>query len=95
MPLSPPPAPGSELHACLSDFAKAMDIDLSGCEDSLMVVEFTPDIIPDIPVARLCEITGVVEGRLRKLQTFCKGWNSHLLAKKAQTKRQRTEGPGE
>jgi hypothetical protein len=56
-----------------------------------MVLEFTPDIIPDIPVARLCEITGAVEGRLRKFQTFCKDWNSRLLAKKAQTKRRRIE----
>ncbi|KAG1852273.1 hypothetical protein DFJ58DRAFT_661317 [Suillus subalutaceus] len=74
--LSPLPASGSELHACLCDFTEATDIDLASCEDSLVVMEFTPDIIPDIPVARLCEIMGVVEGHLRKLQMFCKDWNS-------------------
>ncbi|KAG2030297.1 hypothetical protein BDR03DRAFT_1017292 [Suillus americanus] len=91
IPLSPLPASGSELHACLCDFAEATDIDLSSCEDLLVVMEFIPDVIPDIPVARLCEITGVVEGHLWKLQMFCKDWNSHLLAKKAQMKRRRNK----
>jgi len=60
-----------------------------GCEDSLMVLELTPDIIPDVPVVRLCEVTGAVEGRIRKLQSYCKDWYAHLLAKKAQVKRWR------
>ncbi|KAG0695438.1 hypothetical protein DFH29DRAFT_1005463 [Suillus ampliporus] len=91
IPLSPLPASGSELHACLRDFAEATDIDLASCEDSLVVMEFIPDIIPDIPVARLCEIMGVVEGRLQKLQMFCKDWNNRLCARKAQAKRRRNE----
>jgi hypothetical protein len=91
VPLSPLPASGSKLWVCLSDFIAAMGINLTGCEDSLMVLEFTPDIIPDIPVAHLCEIMGAVEGHLWKLQTFCKDWNNCLLAKKAQMKRWRIE----
>jgi hypothetical protein len=88
-PLSPLPASGSELRACLSDFAETTGIDLTGCEDSLMVLELTPDILPDVPVVRLCEVTGAVEGRIRKLQSYCKDWYAHLLAKKAQVKRRR------
>lgn len=54
-----------------------------------MVLELTPDIIPEVPVTRLFEVTGAVEGRIRKLQSYCKDWNAHLLAKKAQVKRRR------
>lgn len=88
-PLSPLPASGSELHACLSDFAENTGIDLTACEDPLMVLELTPDIIPEVSVVRLCEVTGVVEGRVMKLQSYCRDWNAHLLAKKAQVKRRR------
>lgn len=45
IPLSPLPASGSELRACLRDFAEATDIDLAHCEDSLAVMEFTPDTV--------------------------------------------------
>jgi hypothetical protein len=66
-----------------------MGIDLMGCEDSLMVLELTPDIIPDVPVIRLCEVTGTVEGHIRKFQSYCKHWHARLVAKKAQVKRRR------
>jgi hypothetical protein len=89
VPLSPLPASGSELRACLSDFAESTGLDLTSCEDPLSVLELTPDIIPDVPATRLCEITGAVEGRIRKFQTYCKDWNARLLAKRAQVKRRR------
>ncbi|KIK42782.1 hypothetical protein CY34DRAFT_68804, partial [Suillus luteus UH-Slu-Lm8-n1] len=86
--LSPLPAAGSELHTCLCDFAEASGIDIMICEDTLMALELTPDVIPDVPVARLCELTDIVEGRIRKFQAYCKTWNARLDLKKAE-KRQR------
>lgn len=65
-PLSPLPAVGSELRACLSDFAEASGIDITACENPLMALELTPDIIPDVPITRLCALTDTVEGRMRK-----------------------------
>lgn len=92
-PLSPIPGTGSELRACLSDFAGASGIDITECEEPLMDLELTPDIIPDIPVARLLEVTGTVEGRIRKFQAYCRIWNTRLDAKKVQlaNKRRRVD----
>ena len=87
VPLSSLPASRSELRACLSDFAENTGIDLTSCEDALMVLELTPDIIPEVPVTRLFKVTGAVKGRIRKLQSYSKDWNARLLAKKAQAKR--------
>ncbi|KAG1747748.1 uncharacterized protein EDB91DRAFT_1235773 [Suillus paluster] len=70
--LSPHPAAGSELHTCLWDFTEVSGIDIIICEDALMALELTPDVIPDVPVARLCEFTDIVEGRIRKFQAYCK-----------------------
>jgi hypothetical protein len=55
--------------------------------------ELTPDIIPDVPVDHLCAITGVVEGRIRKFQVYCKRWNARLDAKREEhaEKRRRIE----
>lgn len=86
--LSPLPAAGSELHTCLCDFTEASGIDIMICEDTLMALELTPDIIPDVPVAHLCELTDIVEGRIRKFQAYCKTWNARLDLKKVE-KRQR------
>lgn len=77
------PGVGSELQACLSDFAEARGIDLTGCEDALSVLEFTPDVIPQVSVTRLCEVTGAAEGRVVKLQAFCKTWFARLEEKRA------------
>jgi len=90
-PFSPLPGVGSELRACLSDFTETSGFDMTGCKESLADLELTPDIIPDVPVARLCEVTGTVKGRLRKFQAYCKTWNTRFQMKKAQCgeKRQR------
>jgi len=71
-PLSPLPASGSELYACLSDFAESTGIDLTSCEDTLMVLELTPDIIPEVLVTCLFEVIGAVKSHIRKLQSYCK-----------------------
>lgn len=68
------PQRGQELEACLSDFYRTHDIDLRDLESILAIADFTPDIIPDIPVDQLTSMLGIVEGRTRKLQKFCTEW---------------------
>jgi hypothetical protein len=77
-PLSPVPAADSELRSCLSDFAAMKGIDLTSCEEVLMALDLTPDIIPEVPVQRLCDITHATEGQVLKLHVFCCGWNARL-----------------
>ncbi|KAL1947169.1 hypothetical protein VTO73DRAFT_14130 [Trametes versicolor] len=81
-PQSPAPVPGTELHTCLADFLAAKGIDLGGAEAALADLELTPDIINEVPVARLCDILGAVEGRVRKFQLFCKEWVARVEDKK-------------
>ncbi|KAJ7106874.1 hypothetical protein C8R43DRAFT_1140426 [Mycena crocata] len=81
-PLSPIPTTSSELHSCLNDFLKAKSIDILACESALANLELTPAIIADVPVSRLCEITGVVEGRLWSFQNYCREWCARLAEKK-------------
>jgi len=86
-PLSPIPTANSELRSCLSDFAEAKGIDLTVCEESLTALDLTPDIIPDVPVQRLCDITHATEGQILKLHVFCRGWNARLEEKKEKRRR--------
>ena len=65
-PLSPAPNINTELHACLGDFLKSKGVNLLALQDALKELELTPDIVADVPVARLCEVMGAVEGRVRK-----------------------------
>jgi hypothetical protein len=81
-PLSPTPDVDMELHSCIGDFLRSKGIDLIASEPALMELELTPDIVADVPVARLCEVMGTVEGRVRKFQVFCKEWNARLEDKK-------------
>lgn len=81
-PLSPAPDTGLELHACLGDFLTSKGIDLTGTEAALMELELTPDIVSEVPVARLCEVMGAIEGRVRKFQVFCREWSARLEDKK-------------
>jgi hypothetical protein len=71
-----------ELHACLADFKRFKSIDLTSHENALAALELTPDILSDVPVARLGEVTGVVEGKLWKLQAFCKEWSKRQEVKR-------------
>jgi hypothetical protein len=82
MPLSPAPDTELELHACLGDFLRDKGIDLTGAETALMELELTPDIVTEVPVARLCEVMGAIEGRVRKFQVFCREWSARLEDKK-------------
>ena len=45
-------------------------VDLRGAEEALTDLDLTPDIIADIPVSRLSEVLGTVEGRTHKYQIF-------------------------
>ena len=81
-PLLPAPNVDMELHACLGDFLKSKGINLLASQDALKELELTPDIVADVPVARLCEVMGAVEGRVRKFQVFCKEWNARLEDKR-------------
>ena len=81
-PLSPIPTANSELRSCLSDFTEAKGIDLTACEEALATLDLTLDIIPDVPVQHLCDITHAMEGQIFKFHVFCRGWNARLEEKK-------------
>ncbi|KAG2046094.1 hypothetical protein BDR06DRAFT_1015033 [Suillus hirtellus] len=70
--MSPVPDNALEIHACLSDFLTRKGIDLLASETVLMNLELTPDIFPELPVARLCEILSAVKCCILKFQVFCK-----------------------
>ncbi|KAG6846921.1 hypothetical protein H0H93_011079 [Arthromyces matolae] len=93
MVFSSPPEAGTEIEACLRDFAKDKAIDMIGAGSTLRDLELTPDIIPQVPVARLCEITEAHEGRVLKLQQFCTQWQTRYEAKleASATKKSRKE----
>ncbi|KAG6370347.1 hypothetical protein JVT61DRAFT_12155 [Boletus reticuloceps] len=82
LPCSPVPITGTELHSCLNDFFDQKGIDLRATEDLLTQLEFTPDIISDVLISRLCEVLMVVEGRGLKLQAFAREWSERLQLKK-------------
>jgi hypothetical protein len=71
-----------ELHSCIGDFLRSKGIDLMASDPVLMALELIPDIVADVPVARLCEVMGAIEGRVHKFQVFCKEWNTRLEDKK-------------
>ncbi|KAJ7724818.1 hypothetical protein DFH07DRAFT_1003564 [Mycena maculata] len=81
-PMSPFAEPGSELHVCLLDFLKHKKIDLLHLEMVFSELELTPDIITEVPMARLREISGMVEGRLWKFKIFCRDWTERLDEKR-------------
>src|ERR1700691_6245479 len=65
-PLLTAPNVDMELHVCLGDFLKSKGINLLALQDALKELELTPDIVADVPIARLCEVMGAVEGCVRK-----------------------------
>ncbi|KAJ6481124.1 hypothetical protein C8R45DRAFT_831641 [Mycena sanguinolenta] len=81
-PLSPIPSTSSELHVCLDDFLKLKSINLLEAESALAALSLTPEIIGQVPVERLREITGAVEGHLWAFQAFCRQWSARLEEKK-------------
>ncbi|KAG6823841.1 hypothetical protein H0H92_008914, partial [Tricholoma furcatifolium] len=75
------PEPGTEIDACLQDFAHVKKIDMIGTVLSLQELELTPDIISQVPVSRLCEVTKAWEGHVIKLQQFCTSWQARYEVK--------------
>ncbi|KAF9463063.1 hypothetical protein BDZ94DRAFT_1309169 [Collybia nuda] len=73
-PSSPIPAAGTELRSCLTRFLAIKGVDLLSHEEILLQHDFTPDIIPDLPVTRLLGLIGCSEGHVMKLQAFCRRW---------------------
>ena len=69
---------------CLGDFLKSKGINLLASQDALKELELTLDIVADVPIVRLCEVMGAVEGCVRKFQVFCKEWNACLEDKRQQ-----------
>ncbi|KAF8056089.1 hypothetical protein FPV67DRAFT_1432500 [Lyophyllum atratum] len=78
---SPIPLPHLELTTCLDNFKTSKFVDLTMHETALAKLELTPAIIPQVPVARLCEIMHIPEGRVHKLQLFCREWQARLEEK--------------
>ncbi|KZP27012.1 hypothetical protein FIBSPDRAFT_886905 [Athelia psychrophila] len=74
MPMLPLPGHRLELCACHSDFAEALRINITDGEAPLMELKLTPDIIPNVPAAWLCDINGVIKGRILKFQVYST-WN--------------------
>ncbi|GBE80911.1 hypothetical protein SCP_0306320 [Sparassis crispa] len=56
------PHDAADLHSFLVAFLEKKGIDMLSSEDALAAQELTPDIIPEVPLAHLCELTGAVEG---------------------------------
>nr|GAT48927.1 predicted protein [Mycena chlorophos] len=79
---SPIPARGQELHSCLLALRDSREVDLLDAEEALAVLDLTPDVIVDVPVPRLMEVTGAVEGKVYKLVAFCREWVARLEEKK-------------
>lgn len=73
-PTSPLPPRAEEIHQFLVALLAKRDVDLLSCEAALTAQDFTPDILPDVTLARLIEVTGAVEGRVMKMRQFAKEW---------------------
>ena len=71
----------SKLHTCLTDFARTKCIDLAN-KAALLELNLTPDIIPVVPIAHLCEVIGAVKDQVWKFQSFCQEWSDWLEDKK-------------
>lgn len=82
VPCSPLPPHDDELHQFLVALLAKKGVDLLSCETELIALDLTPDILPNVPLARLIEITGAVEGKLLKLQVFAKEWFLRQEAKR-------------
>ncbi|KII87546.1 hypothetical protein PLICRDRAFT_163749 [Plicaturopsis crispa FD-325 SS-3] len=89
MPMSPIPRPELELRACLTDFrslntthSNIKGIDFTASEEALAALDFTPDIVSEVPLAHLSEVLGAVQGRTLKFRRFCQEWTERLVEKR-------------
>lgn len=78
VPAYPRPRPGQELRYCLVALHDTKGIDLLAAEGKLAEHDFTPDVIPDVPVAQLAALLGVTEGKVLKLRQFCVQWLAQM-----------------
>ncbi|KAJ7208738.1 hypothetical protein C8J57DRAFT_1517145 [Mycena rebaudengoi] len=69
------PAPFHRFRQCRRS---TKGINLLQAESALAAVGLTPDIISNVSVSRLGEITGAVEGHLWGLQSFSREWSARL-----------------
>ncbi|KAK7688692.1 hypothetical protein QCA50_008230 [Cerrena zonata] len=72
----PDPKAQEQLRLCLRDFKLQKGIDFTMYEDRLARLDYTPDIIPEVDVAVLRDLTGAVDGQVLKLRVFCRDWKS-------------------
>jgi hypothetical protein len=63
-------------------FCRDNGIDIMAIESALTKLDLTPDVIPDVPVLHLCDVTGMVEGCAMKLQAYFREWYSCLDEKR-------------
>lgn len=82
VPSSPTPTTQEELHRFLLDLANVKKIDILGKEAALEALDLTPDIIPEIPLTRFCDLSGLVEGGALKVQKYAREWYMRLEEKR-------------
>ncbi|KAK7445994.1 hypothetical protein VKT23_014617 [Stygiomarasmius scandens] len=62
----------SIIRTCPDKFFLEHHCDLRGSLDELKKLEFTPDVIPDVTVTQLVQVTQASEGAVIKFQRFCR-----------------------
>lgn len=83
---SPPPAIEDELVSCLHAFGasrKISDVIRDTAIANLDEAAFTPDIMGEVDVGRLKELTGLAEGHTIALRKFARQWCGKIEAKRA------------
>lgn len=71
---SPMPLHVDLLRKCLTHFERAHHIPVQNACEVLSGRAITPDLVPRMPLARLCELTDMLEGHAMRLQEFCSEW---------------------
>ncbi|GBE82416.1 hypothetical protein SCP_0408000 [Sparassis crispa] len=77
------PNHGEELVFCLRDFKTVTNVDILNVEDVFKTNAITPSIIREMPVQRLCELSGVLEGHMWQFQSFCKEWCDYVKERRS------------
>ena len=71
---APDPKACEQLHRCLEDFKEQKGIDFTMFVDDLARLDYTPDIIPEVDIGALRDITKGVNGQILKFRVFCRDW---------------------
>ena len=78
LPCRPDWSPSSHPETCdeitnfLAAFAYKYDININGCAKVLAEYDWTPDVLFEVPLARLVEVLVMREGSVMKMQRFAK-----------------------